>query len=170
MTIVATDAALRRQLVAAGRRRLADFSLDREATHLLDAISELSRTRPPYRPQARGIYPDGWTERCAMLSLPHAGRGAPRPGRLTLRFQPMPEARRLRLQAGVSTALGSYDLPTYHLDYRIAFDFCPDGGALWLEVPDAANISPADGRVHGVRLLAADFQAADGQEYSLFST
>jgi hypothetical protein len=169
MTSLATDAALRQQLVAAGRIRLADFSLDREAAHLLDAIVELSGTAPPYRPQTRGIFPDGWTEGFALLALPGGAHGTSRPGRLTLRFHVLPAARRVRLRTGTTLVLGSFNLPSYRPDYMITFDFHPDGGVLWLEVPDAANINPADGRIHGVRLLAADFRQADGQEYALFS-
>jgi glycosyltransferase involved in cell wall biosynthesis len=164
MTRLATDPALRRRLVAAGRRRLADFSLERESGHLLDAIVELSQTIPPYRPQTWGIYPDGWTDPLASLALPDA----PMLGRLTLRFHPMPAPRRLRLRAGLVTALGGFDVPIGQPNYEISFDFWPAGGALWLEVPDATNLDTTDGRTHGVHLLTADLRLATGQEYHLF--
>ena len=169
MTRLATDAALRRQLVAAGRRRLRDFSLDRESTHLLDAIVELSRAALPYRPFVRGIFPDGWTEREALLALPGSPADAPLPGRLTLRFNPMPVPRRLRLRAGNFVALGGFDLPPDRLDHEISVDFCPPGGGLFLEVPDAANLNAADARLHGVRLRSADLRMADGREFALFA-
>jgi hypothetical protein len=169
MTQLASDPALRQKLVAAGRRRLADFSLERESAHLLDAIIELSRKVPPYRPQAKGIFVDGWTERFSMLSLPEPPPGTSMTGRLTLRFRTLPAPRRMRLVAGVSTILGSFNLPADQPDNTIAVDFRPAGGVLWLEIPDAANLNPADGRVHGVQLLAADFRLANGEEFSLFA-
>ena len=163
MTRLATDAGLRAGLVAAGRRRLADFSFERESTRLLDAIVELAAAAPPYRPLARGIYPDGWTERFAMLALPNPQPGPARRGRLTLRFHPMPVARRLRLRAGAAVALGSFEVPAHRAHHEIAFDFQPDRSVLWLEVPDAANLNAADRRVHGVHVLAADLRLATGR-------
>jgi glycosyltransferase involved in cell wall biosynthesis len=169
MTQMATDSELRRALVTAGRRRLVDFSLDRESAPLLQAIVELSRATPPYRRQHRGIAVDGWTEPLAMLALPDPLPGDSRPARLSLRFHAMPVARRVRLRAGVSTVLGSFDLPSYHPDHEIAVDFRAGESTLWIEVPDAANISPSDGRIHGVRLHDVDFRMADGRDYQLFS-
>lgn len=169
MTRLATDATLRARLVAAGRRRLRDFSLDRESGHLLDAIVELSQSARPYRPHIRGIFPDGWTEGSALLALPGSPADAPVSGTLTLRFHPMPAPRRLRLRAGRFAALGSFDLPPDRVDHAISVDFRPRGEALFLEVPDAANLNPADARVHGVCLRSVDLRLADGREYSLFA-
>ena len=169
MTRLATDPALRQRLVTAGRRRLADFSLDRESGHLLGAILELAGSPPPYRPVTRGIFPDGWTERFALLALPAGPPDGPA-SRLTLRFQPLGVARRLRLRAGPAVALGSFFLPPHQPDHEVSVEFRPAGGALTLEIPDAANLSPADAREHGIHLRAASLRTADGQEYSLFST
>lgn len=165
MTRLATDPALRERLVVAGRRRLADFSQDREAAHLLDAFVKLSANPPPYRPLVRGIFPDGWTEGSALLALP----GSPLLGTLTLRFGPMPAARRLRLRVGEFLALGSFDLPPHRVDHAIAVDFRPDGNPLFLEILDAANLDAADARVHGVRLQSVALRLADGREFPLFA-
>ena len=167
MTRLATDLGLRQRLVAAGRRRLRDFSLARESGHLLDAIVGLSRKGPPYRPFAKGIFPDGWTERFVLLAVPVGSSGGPA-CRLTLRFHPLGVPRRLRLRLGDSGALGSFLLPAHQPNHEISVDFRPSGGALTMEVPDAANLSPADARLHGIHLLAASLRTADGQEYSLF--
>lgn len=169
MTSLATDADLRAQLIAAGRRRLADFSLARESTSLLDAVIAVSRTSPPYRPLVRGIFPDGWTERFALLALPNPEPGAALRGRLTLRFHPMPASRRLRLRASASVALGSFELPSHQLDQEVQVEFRPELSALWLEIPDAANLSADDSRIHGVHLLSADLRCADGREFPLFA-
>ncbi len=168
MTRMAADDDLRASLVAAGRRRLADFSFDRESTHLLDAIIELSRTAPPYRPFAHGIFLDGWTEGTALLALPGSPVDPSARGRLTLRFRPMPVARRLRLRAGSKNALGSFGLLARQAKQEISVDFRPAGGALNLEIPDAANLNAGDARTHGVQLLSADLRMADGREYPLF--
>ena len=168
MTRLATDDSLRQRLVAAGRHRLGDFSLDRESGHLLDAIVDLARSAPPYRPFTRGIFPDGWTERTALLGLPGAPSDPPARGTLALRFRPMPAPRRLRLRAGRDIALGGFDLPADRPDHAISFGFRAQGGALTLEIPDAANLNPADARLHGVCLLSADLRLDDGREWSLF--
>lgn len=169
MIRLSTDAGLRAELVAAGRRRLADFSFERESTHLLDAIVELSRITPPYRPLVRGVFPDGWTERFAMLALPNPQPGPPLRGRLTLRFHPMPAPRRLRLRAGADVALGSFELPAHHADLAVTVDFQPARSALWLEIPDAANLNAGDARTHGVHLLSADLRLEGGEEFPLFA-
>ena len=169
MTRLATDSDLRERLVAAGRRRLQDFSLDRESGHLLDAILDLARTPPPYRPFMQGIFLDGWTERTALLGLPGAPSDAPPRGTLTLRFRPMPVPRRLRLRAGTNIALGGFDLPAHQLDRTVSLAVCPQGGALTLEIPDAANLNASDARVHGVCLLSADLRMDDGREFPLFA-
>ena len=170
MTRLETDASLRQRLVEAGRRRLADFSQDREAGRLLDVIVGLAGTSPPYRPSVRGIFPDGWTERRALLALPAAPADAPRPARLTLRLHPLPAPRHLQLRAGRGDLpLGGFDVPAHRIDLEIAVDFRPDGGALVLEVPDAANLNPADERLHGICLQSATLRLADGQEFPLFA-
>ncbi len=165
LTQLAGDPALRQRLVEAGRRRRADFSQDREAGKLLDALVELAHVKPPYRPSVKGIFPDGWTEQSALLALPG---GSLAPGRLTLRFNPIPSPRQLRLRAGRCAALGSFQIPADQPDHQISIDFCPAGDALWLEIPNAANLNAADSRVHGVRLQTVDLRLADGREYPLF--
>ena len=170
MARLATDGALRKRLAEAGRRRLADFSQDHEAGKLLDVMATLANTTTPYRQQVRGVFPDGWTEGSALLAMPDVQTGGqPVGGRLTLRFDPMPLPRRLRLRAGRFVALGGFDLPVDHRDYEVAVDLRPDGSPLLLEVPDAANLNPADGRAHGVRLAAATLRLPDGQEWPLFN-
>ena len=168
MTHLASDDALRERLIEAGRRRLVHFSQDREAGRLLDVIVSLAQRRPPYRPCVSGIFPDGWTEQTALLALPSAGSGTPIPGRLTLRFNPMPAPRRLRLRVGDFVALGGFDLPAHRPADEISVDLQADGGFLRMEVPDAENLSPDDGRIHGVRLLAADLRLANGEDFPLF--
>ncbi len=164
MTQLSTDASLRQRLVEAGRRRLADFSQDHEAGRLLDVIVALTKTSLPYRPFARGIFPDGWTEPTALLALPGDGSGT---GALTLRFNPMPVPRRLRLRTA-DAVFGGFELLPDRLDQEIVVEFQPRGGGLWLDVPDAANLNAADARVHGVRLRSVDLRLADGQEHPLF--
>ena len=164
MTRLANDPELRRRLVAAGRRRLQEFSLDQESGHLLAAISELATSPPIYRPYSKGIFPDGWTEPNAVLALPTGPAG-----RLTLRFNPMPAPRRLRLQTGAFVALGSFELPSDSVGLEVLIDFRPNGGALFLKVPNATNLNAADARVHGVRLLSVDLRLSDGREYLLFA-
>ncbi len=168
MTRLATDPALRQRLVEAGRRRRADFSQDHEAGRLLDVIVALANTTPPYRPFHRGIFPDGWTEPAAMFTLPDGGDHAPGPGTLTLRFLPMPAPRRVRLRT-TDAIFGGFDLVPDRLGQEIALAFRPRGGALWLDVPNAANLNAADARVHGVHLVSADLRLADGQNFSLFA-
>ena len=169
MIRLAADASLRQSLVRAGRRRLEDFSQDREAGRLLDVIVALAQTSPPYRPFTQGIYPDGWMEGSALLALPGSPEDGSVKGRLTLRLRPLPEPRRVRLWAGRKAALGSFGLQVYQTGQEITVDFRPAGGALTLEVPDAANLNAADGRVHGVCLLSADLRLEDGREFPLFS-
>ncbi len=169
MTRLAADADLRARLAAAGRRRLADFSFERESTCLLDAVVELAATTPPYRPLVRGIFPDGWTERSAMLALPNPEPGNQPTGRLTLRFRPMPAVRHLRLRADRHIALGSWELAAHRLDQAVSVDFQTARSVLWLEIPDAANLNATDGRAHGVNLLSADLLLADGREFPLFA-
>ena len=108
MTRLANDPTLRRELVRAGQRRQGDFSLDRESTRLLDAITGLARQRPRYHPLVRGVFLDGWTKGMAMFALPDPSADRPSTTRLTLRFHPMPAPRRVRLRAGRTTALGSF--------------------------------------------------------------
>ncbi len=168
MTRLATDAPLRQRLVEAGRRRLRDFSQDQEAGRLLNVFVALSRTLPFYRPWVRGIFPDGWTEHAAMLALPAGPAGSIR-ARLTLRFRAMPAPRRVRLRMGRFAALGSFHLPPDRPDEEIALDVYADGNPLWMEILDAANLNPDDGRIHGVQLRAADLRLADGREYPLFA-
>ena len=167
MTRLATDPALRQRLVAAGRRRLRDFSLAHESGHLLDAILDLARTARPYRPFTRGIAPDGWTETLALLALPTAAPGGSA-CRLTLRFHPLAAPRCLRLRLGASGALGSFFLPAHQPGHEVTVEFLAAGGALTMEIPDAANLAPTDPRQHGVHLCSARLRTADGQEYSLF--
>ncbi len=167
MTRLATDAALRRRLVEAGRRRRADFSQDHEAGRLLDVIVALAKTPPPYRPFLRGIFPDGWTEPAALVALPAGGNGSA-PGTLTLRFHPMPAPRRLRLRTA-DAVFGGFDLRPDQAEQHITVEFQPRGGALWLDVPDAANLNAGDARVHGVCLRSIGLRLADGREYSLFA-
>lgn len=169
MTRLATDASLRQRLIEAGRRRRSDFSQDDEAGALLDVIVSLARTRPPYRPYTNGIFADGWTERTAVLALPAAPSARSMPGRLTLRFDPMPEPRRLRLRVGACVALGSFELRPHQADKEISIDFWPDGSPLWIEVPNASSLSADDPRIHGVRLHTIDLRLSDGQEYPLFA-
>ncbi|MBE7211833.1 MAG: hypothetical protein INR65_12510 [Gluconacetobacter diazotrophicus] len=104
-----------------------------------------------------------------MLALPNPEPGDSARGRLTLRFRPMPAPRRLRLRAGRTVALGSFELPAHRLHHEISVDFQAARSALWLEVPDAANLNAGDNRTHGIHLLAADLRLADGREYPLFA-
>ena len=134
----------------------------------MDFIVALAKTTPPYRPFSKGIFPDGWTEPAALLALPTVPAGASALGTLTLRFDPMPAPRRLRLRTAAAV-LGGFDLLPERPDQEISVDFRPQGGALSLEIPDAANLNVADARVHGVRLRSAGLRLADGQEYSLFA-
>ena len=169
MTRLATDPALRKQLARAGRRRLRDFSQEREAGRLLDTIVALAANPPPYRPFVCGVFADGWTEASALIALPGTPSEASIPGTLTLRFHPMPTGRRLRVRAGESTMLGSFDLPSTQPDHTVTLRFHPAGGALFLDVPDAANLHPADPRVHGVRLRSIGLRLEDGREDVLFT-
>ena len=130
LTRLATDPALRRRLILAGRRRLLDFSMDREAGRLLQALVGLARAVPPYRPFTRGISPDGWTGQLALLALPGGLSGPPVPGRLTLRFHALPASRRVRLRAGAFVELGSFVLPPFRSDFEITTEFLPAGGSV----------------------------------------
>ena len=169
MTQVAADESLRQRLVEAGRRRRADFSQDRETARLLDMLVSLAQSRPPYRPFSQGIFPDGWTEQAAAILLPDNRPSQPIRGQLTLRFDPMPAARRLRLRLGKFVALGTFALPAYREDAEINIDCYPDGGPLWMEVLDAANISAEDARTHGVRLHSVNLTLTDGRRFPLFA-
>ena len=81
----------------------------------------------------------------------------------------MPAARRLRLRLGKFVALGTFDLPAYREDAEINIDCYPDGGPLWMEVLDAANISAEDARTHGVRLHSVNLTLTDGRRFPLFA-
>ena len=150
MALLATDSALRRRLVVAGSRRLRDFSLDREVGRLLDAMVGLSRTGGGFRPFTRGIAPEGRTERLALLARPGREPDAPTPGRLSLRFHPMQESRRVRLRAGESAELGDFVLPAGRTNPEITVDFLPAGGALRFVVqaapPPGPGARPGGGR------------------------
>ena len=167
LTRLATDPALRRRLVEAGRRRLADFSEEREVGRLLDALLELAGNPPPYHPQIRGVFPDGWTEGAVLCALP-AGPTADATAELTVRVAPLPAARRLRLRVGPTLALGSFALPADQPEREITVRFRSDGAPLFLEVPDAANLNAADPRQHGVQLVSAALRFGDGARYDLF--
>ncbi len=81
----------------------------------------------------------------------------------------MPAPRRLRLRAGADVALGSFELPAHHADLAVTVDFQPARSALWLEIPDAANLNAGDARTHGVHLLSADLRLEGGEEFPLFA-
>lgn len=167
MLRMASDEKLRVSLAAAGQRRLQDFSEDREMGLLLDTLVHLAGTKPPWRPAQAGFFPDGWTERSALLALPDF---SPAPqANLRLRFAPMPAPRRLRLRAGRTTALGGFDLPGGEPGTELTIAFRPSGGVLRIEAPDACNLNPADGRIHGVRLLEAELILEDGRHFDLLA-
>jgi hypothetical protein len=168
MTRVAADAGLRAELVTKGRKRLEDFSLTRESNHLLDAILKLVGSREAHRSRCKGIFADGWMERWALLALPDPVLVGTQRGRLILRFHALPAPRRLRLRAATALALGTFDLPAGQPGYEISVDFLPAGGALHLEVLDAANLAWSDPRMHGVHLETAVMRRSTGEEYSLF--
>ena len=130
-------------LVAAGRRRLADFSFDRESTRLLDAIVELSRHEAALPPAGPGHFPgrlDG--------TLRHAGPAQPATGRFRAgppdpafpshaRAPEFAACARGRLFAlGQLRPAGPPSGPS-----EITVDFQADRSALWLEIPDAANLN-----------------------------
>ena len=50
-------------------------------------------------------------------------------------------------------------------DQEVSVDFQAARNALWLEIPDAANLNAGDNRTHGIHLLAADLRLADGREF-----
>jgi glycosyltransferase involved in cell wall biosynthesis len=167
MLRMASDETFRMSLAAAGQKRLQDFSQDREMGRLLDALVRLAGTKPAWRPAQAGIFPDGWTERSAILALPDLSP-APK-ANLRLRFAPMPVARRLRLRAGRTTALGGFDLPGGEPATELTIPFRPEGGVLRIEAPDASNLNPADERIHGVRLLEAELILEDGRQFDLLA-
>ena len=171
MTRLANDPALRRDLIRAGQRRRRDFSLARESTHLLVGVGVLAHSRPRDHQFVRGVFPDGWTEGLACLTLPDLPAAEETSAsRLTLRFHPMPVPRRLRLKAGQTTALGSFQLPARQPDHEVTVAFHPGRGVLWLEILDAANLDASDGRTHGIRLRSAELRTAAGEVFSLFAT
>ena len=169
MSLLAYDPALRQRLVLAGRRRLRDFSLDHEAGVLLDVILRLACATRRFCPFTRGISEDGRVDRFALLALPGTEPDAPAPGRLSLRFHPVQESRRVRLRAGDLVELGSFVLPAGEADPEITVDFLPAGGALRMEVL-AAGPALAHAPAGGLRLLAATVRLADGQDHSLLPT
>jgi hypothetical protein len=165
MLRVASDETFRMSLAAAGQRRLQDFSQDREMGRLLEALVRVAGTKPPWRPAQAGIFPDGWTERSAILALPEFSSTLK--ANLRLRFAPMPAPRRLRLRAGRRTALGGFDLPGGEPAADLTIPLRPEGGVLRLEATDACNLNPADERIHGVRLLGAELVLEDGRQFDL---
>jgi glycosyltransferase involved in cell wall biosynthesis len=165
MLRVASDETFRMSLAAAGQRRLQDFSQDREMGRLLEALVRVAGTKPPWRAAQAGIFPDGWTERSAILALPEFSSTLK--AKLRLRFAPMPAPRRLRLRAGRRTALGGFDLPGGEPAADLTIPLRPEGGVLRLEATDACNLNPADERIHGVRLLGAELVLEDGRQFDL---
>ena len=55
-------------------------------------------------------------------------------------------------------------------DHALTVEFRSNPSALWMEIPDAANLDASDGRVHGVRMRPAELPTADGEIISLFAT
>lgn len=165
MARLAGDAALRDELAEKGRRQLARFSLEREASAFLDQL--LAAARRPARPTIKGCSPDGWTDALALfgpLPVPLGERC-----RLRVRLRAMPEARRLALACG-DRPLDGFDLAPGQ-SHEVSVVFANAGPPLRLASPDARSLSPGDDtRTHGVWIESLRLERADGRETVLFSS
>jgi hypothetical protein len=159
LTQLATDAGLRAGLVERGRRRLGDFSQEREASDFLRILRECADSEA--LPWTKGVHADGWIETQAIVALPkHSGTR-----RLCITLAAAPAPRRLRLSLGL-TPYGGFELSADR-EHRIFLDVCLNGDPLVLDVPDAGNLNPQDHRLHGVILVGVSFFDEAGHETML---
>jgi len=160
MDRVARDEGLRAELSARGRRRLAVFSLAEEIAEFREAINTVT-SRRLVRVWHKGLHPDGWIERLAILGLP------PSEGALRIRLQigPGPANRRLRIYVG-QAPYGGFDVLA-GVPLAIELETESAERSLVLEVPDAGNLSPDDHRIHGVLLATATATDATGRTFDL---
>lgn len=159
LTQLATDAGLRAGLVERGRRRLGDFSQEREASDFLRILRECANSDA--LPWTKGVHTDGWIETQAIVALPkHSGTR-----RLCITLAAAPAPRRLRLSLGL-TPYGGFELSADR-EHRIFLDVCLNGDPLVLDVPDAGNLNPQDHRLHGVILVGVSFFDEAGHETML---
>lgn len=145
MERVAGDAVLRATLAFSGRRRLADFSQDREFGAMLEEFAATAARRPRWR--RSGYHAgDGLTDPVSVFALP-----ASRVSRsLFIRTRPLGVARTIEVDCGshrVATLRIAPDQPT---EAKVALPH--DGRVLILSVPDASRLHPVDTRTHGVLL------------------
>lgn len=142
---VATDQALRAELVRQGRLELVRFHPDREFGKLQEAF--ITAAKSPACWLRDGYYSvDGLTDPIARFALPRPLR----PGVLQASFRPLPAARQVQVWCGPDL-VGEKLLPA-SAAATAAWDFTPRTAALTIRVPDASRLSLQDPRTHGVLL------------------
>jgi glycosyltransferase involved in cell wall biosynthesis len=156
MMRLASDAGLRAGLVERGRRRLGDFSQEREASDFLRILRECANSDA--LPWTKGVHGDGWIETQAIVALPKHSSTR----RLCITLAAAPASRRLRVSLGL-TPFGGFELCAGR-EHKILLDVRLSGEPLVLDVPDAGNLNPQDQRRHGVILAGVSFFDEAGHE------
>lgn len=160
MARIASDGELRARLVAAGRRRLTDFRFEDEMREFLATLRSTAE-QGTRRHWAKGVHPDGWTERRVAVALPNVEIDE-----VEIEIAPMPAARRLRVHCR-QIPFGGFELQA-GVPHRIRIAMAATGGCLRLEIPDACNLNPEDHRQHGVLLRSIAARSRSGESHSLY--
>lgn len=158
---ISKDQALREQLIACGKKRLGQFSIEHEARIFWEMLNKSAKSRPLL--WIKGYYADGWTDPLAIASLPTEDSGGA--ARLYIRFAPMPLSRHIRLYID-GYAQGGYVVPA-GITWDLTIGYDAGGRYLCIEVVDASNLNPEDHRTHGVLISKIQSISKDGKIVSI---
>ncbi len=156
------DQSLRAQLTARGRRRAAEFSMDRE-TDRLHLLFHEARQRVP-RQACRGYHRvDGLTDPTAVFALPWTS------GSITvdIRLRPLPADRTLQVWCGPEMAGEMRSKASAPAAAR--FTFTPKVPSLTLRAVNATRLCETDPRTHGVLLERLAAETAEGASFDLLA-
>ncbi len=159
---LSADPALRRELVALGRTRLAGFSIATEFGRLREMLGRAAQG--PARWRNCGYYAiDGLTDPVAIFALPAAREEIT----LTLALRPLPALRTVHLFCGVEPV--AQRVVPANQPHQLVVRFMPGVRTITLRVPDAQSLSPTDPRTHGVLVESLRVQTSDGRWHDLLT-
>ena len=159
MLQMATDPELRKKLVELGKKRRSDLAVEKQGSKLATFVRTCAQRAAPFK--SKGIHLDSWIERHAIIALPEVSEIR----QIKISLFALPVSRRLVVSLGL-TECGTFELPPGQV-HEIKLDLNLDGAPLVLDVPDAANLNPADDRIHGIALDSITVADSAGNESKL---
>lgn len=156
---VSGDEATRKRLIRNGKARLAHFDIYEEMKKLSHALLHTQTSKV----WNKGLYADGWIGADALIGVP------PSPGLWKLKLSIAGRNRPTSVSVFISDRpYGTHEIPT-HEPFDIEFRVRDPRNRIRLSVDDPAQLSEADARPLGARLLSASLENEAGEIKKLYA-